>query len=137
MDWNRVQSDTIVFLNTKRNKFVVSKQDQTWILIGNNIGTMRYLDYLSYLRTGRIICTKPFVGNVNCLWQMNIQIFFWLQNFTNICEMNIFVYKYLNIQIYLHKTVCSKCKFSLTNEYPNILVALKFYKYLSNKHFCL
>ena len=36
-----------------------------------------------------------------------------------------------------HKQVCSKCNFSLTNEYLNIVVASISNKYLQNEYICL
>ena len=40
------------------------------------------------------------VANAIFLRQMNIQIYAWPQNLMNICQMTIFVYRYLNIHIY-------------------------------------
>ena len=45
----------------------------------------------------RSVCSECLI-----LWQMNILIYLWPQNLTNICRMNIFVYKYSNVPIYLN-----------------------------------
>ena len=73
--------------------------------------------------------TNKCVANGVILWQMNIRIYLWLKNLTNICRRNIFVYKYLNVPLYSN-IYNVKMQTNSTNECPNIVLALK-----SNKCF--
>ena len=77
-------------------------------------------DFLSPICGIYFICfsllrTNQCVANVFFLWQMNIQLYFWPQNFTNICWMIIFVNKYLNIKIYIK--IFIMYKFEKVNEW--------------------
>ena len=69
---------------------------------------------------------NQYVANVIFLWGMNIQIYLWPQNVTNISEL---IYLSIDIQMFKYIWNIYKSKNS-TNKCSNIFAALKLNKYI-------